>query len=144
MAYDKIVLKNNNTGQTRTAPVGFSWTTAFFGPIPALMRRDYHGVLLQLFCAFVTFGVSAFIFPLIYNKRYLKALIQDGFIPEHTLSGTSLEEISKWTGVVFPSPPDPLGVRGLCEKAPIRNPLFPDGIDPDGVVRGPNPVEIPR
>lgn len=43
--YAKIV---NDQGQMRIAKVGFSWTTLWFGPLPALFRGDYYNFLLMI------------------------------------------------------------------------------------------------
>lgn len=63
----------------REAPVGFSWTTFFFGFFPALFRSDWVGALIQLLVGLVTFGFSQLVFMFIYNKMYLKRLLNDGF-----------------------------------------------------------------
>ena len=43
--YAKIV---NDQGVLRIAKVGFSWTTLWFGPIPALFRGDYYNFILMI------------------------------------------------------------------------------------------------
>ncbi|WP_198289579.1 hypothetical protein [Paracoccus sp. N5] len=63
----------------REAPVGISWTTLFFGFIPALLRSDWVGAVIQLVIAFITFGLSGLIFMFLYNKMYLKRLLNEGF-----------------------------------------------------------------
>lgn len=79
MAFAKVYLKNPKTGQMREAPVGFSWTTFFFGFFPALLRSDWLGAVVQLCLSLVTFGLSNLIFMFTYNRWYLKRLVNDGF-----------------------------------------------------------------
>lgn len=43
--YAKVV---NDQGQIRIAKVGISWTTLWFGPLPALFRGDYYNFLLMI------------------------------------------------------------------------------------------------
>jgi hypothetical protein len=102
MAYDSVVLKNPNTNETRTAPVGVSWTTLFFGFIPAISRKDYNGALVQFLCACCTLGFSNWYFLFKYNNRYIASLIQDGYIPAHSISGKPLKRISQQINLPFP------------------------------------------
>lgn len=79
MAYATLTLKNPNTGQLRAAPVGFSWTTFFFGIFVPLLRKDLVMVLVMLVLGIVTFGIAFLVFPFIYNKIYLKGLLKRGY-----------------------------------------------------------------
>jgi hypothetical protein len=74
-----IYLENRITGYKRQAPVGFSWTTLIFGFFPALIRGDWKWGIIMFLCSLVTFGLSQFIFCFIYNKLYLKDLLNDGY-----------------------------------------------------------------
>lgn len=79
MAYTTIEFENPRTGAVKTAPVGFSWTTMFFGFCPAFFRSDWKWGFIQLILALFTFGASSLVFMFIYNKIYIKELIGDGF-----------------------------------------------------------------
>lgn len=67
------------TGAMKDAPVGFSWTTLFFGFIPALLRGHWVGAVVQLVLSLMTFGISGIVFAFIYNKMYVKYLLGEGF-----------------------------------------------------------------
>ena len=77
----KAVLKHPQTNEIREVKVGFSWTTLFFGCFPALIRGDFKWALIMFLAALVTYGISWFVFPFIYNKLYIKELARKGYEP---------------------------------------------------------------
>lgn len=79
MAFAKIYMKNPHTGQLREAPVGFSWTFLIFGGFVGLYRKDYFEGLLWVVGAIITSGLTSLIGGFIYNKRFLKKLLNEGF-----------------------------------------------------------------
>lgn len=79
MAYTHINFKNPVTGEMRRAPVGFSWTTLFFGFFPALFRSDWKWTLIMFILNIITYCLSSFVFMFIYNKLYIKDLINKGY-----------------------------------------------------------------
>jgi hypothetical protein len=79
MAYAKITFENPKTGSVKEAPIGFSWTTLFFGPLPALFRGHIGVGLAILVIAFITSCISNLVFCFIYNKMYVKHLLSQGF-----------------------------------------------------------------
>jgi len=87
MAYTSIIFKNPNTGAMKEAPVGFSWTTFFFGFFPALFRGDLKYGLIQFVIAVITFSFSNIVFAFIYNKLYIKDLIGQGYKAQSIASG---------------------------------------------------------
>ena len=74
-------------GAVKVIPTGFSWTTLFFGPIPALLRGDIKWGVIQFLVnaaiGTVTFGfgliVTFLIFAVIYNGRYEQDLLASGW-----------------------------------------------------------------
>jgi hypothetical protein len=83
-----VRLKHPATGLVKTGFIGFSWTSFFFGGIPAIMRGDV-GIGLGLLAAgLVASAVSAgllwfvvgLIWAFIYNKRYTTKLIENGYV----------------------------------------------------------------
>ena len=63
----------------REAPVGFSWTVLFFGWFPPMFRSDWKWAVIMFICTIVTFGLSGLVFMFIYNKIYIKELLNNGY-----------------------------------------------------------------
>lgn len=79
MAYASINFHHPQSGRIKTAPVGFSWTTLFFGFFPALLRSHWVGALAIFLLCFVTWGLAGVVFSFFYNKWYVRHLISEGF-----------------------------------------------------------------
>lgn len=79
MAYATIIFHHPQTGRLKQAPVGFSWTTLFFGFFPALFRGHWVGVLIMVLIGFVSVGLAWLVFPFIYNRLYIRHLLGEGF-----------------------------------------------------------------
>lgn len=79
MAFTTLIMQNQFTKEIRNAPVGFSWTSFFFGPFVPLLRGHGSGFALWLVLALVTAGLSNFVQMFVYNKMYIKSLISNGF-----------------------------------------------------------------
>lgn len=101
MAYTKIVFENPKTGQIKEAPVGFSWTTFFFGCLPALFRGDFKWAIIMFICLICTLGFSGFVFMFIYNKLYIKELIGSGYKAKSIGVGT-MDQASVKVGLDIP------------------------------------------
>ena len=84
MSYKTEVLINPVTNEHREAPIGFSWTTLFFGMFPALLRSDLKWAVIMLLVAFLTSGISWFVFPFFYNNLYYKDSLKEGFVHDNT------------------------------------------------------------
>ena len=85
-----VNLKHSQSGLVKNAPLGFSWTSLFFGFFPALFRGDIKWTLIMLLVDFITFGFSLLVFPFFYNKVYAKALLEKGYVPADDYSRTTL------------------------------------------------------
>ncbi|WP_315906862.1 DUF2628 domain-containing protein [Priestia koreensis] len=76
-------------GLKKEVKVGFSWTTFFFGFFPALFRGDLKWAVImfviELILGTFTIGIGSFItgivFSFVYNKIYIKELIEKGYQP---------------------------------------------------------------
>lgn len=77
------------SGLVKQVKVGFSWTTFFFGLFVPLFRGDikwaaimfFSSLLLGFFTAGVGGLVVGLVFSFIYNKLYIKDLIEKGWQP---------------------------------------------------------------
>ena len=82
MAFATITFKNK-AGSVKDAPVGFSWTTFFFGFFPALIRGDWLWALIMFLIYWPTLGISALVFSFIYNRLYIQGLLKQGYKVQH-------------------------------------------------------------
>lgn len=76
-----IRLKHPISGFIKKAPTGFSWTNLIFSWFVPAFRGDLKWCILFFIMAFPTFGLIALISPFIYNKIYIKELLEKGFVP---------------------------------------------------------------
>ncbi|MEY8441911.1 hypothetical protein AALA17_04525 [Lactobacillaceae bacterium 24-114] len=100
--YAKIV---NEKGQVRIAKVGISWTTLWFGPLPALFRGDYYNFILMLVLDMdyvlvgLFFGLNwmfqfpwtSIVFALLYNMMFFRHSFNIGYRPADQRSRELLE-----------------------------------------------------
>jgi len=97
----------NNANVMKEAKVGFSWTTFFFGFFPALFRGDLKWAIIMFIVAaaigIFTLGFGAWvvwlIFAFIYNKAYIRELLEKGYRPANEHS----EQILKTKGIIVPN-----------------------------------------
>ena len=84
----RVRLRHPQTGVVKNGYFGFSWTSFFFGGIPALIRGDIVSGLAVLVFALVmsipTLGLGAavvgIIWAFVYNKRYTIGLLEKGYV----------------------------------------------------------------
>ena len=98
MAFATITLTNGI--EVKTAPIGFSWTTFFFGGIPALIRQDWLMGLLIIIGNIFTWGIVALVFSFIYNKMYVKGLIEKGYKIQTLPANLTAERLQSYLGFV--------------------------------------------
>ncbi|MFP7492918.1 DUF2628 domain-containing protein [Terribacillus saccharophilus] len=95
----KAVLQNSG-GLSKRVKVGFSWTTFFFGFLTPLFRGDLKWaiiiVIIEAVLGSFSFGLGSFVtgivFSFIYNKIYIKELIEKGYQPADEESRVLLQE----------------------------------------------------
>lgn len=91
----KIRLKSA-AGVVKECKVGFSWTMLFFGMFVPLFRGDFKWTLLYLVISTFTMGLGVIILPFVYNKIYIRDLLDSGY----ALSNASDREVLVHRGIV--------------------------------------------
>ena len=93
----KIFMKHPSTGVTKIGFYGFSWTSFFFGGIPAIMRGDVGiglgvllgGIVASVLSAGLLWFIIGLIWAFIYNKRYTIGLVERGYVFEDSPGNTA-------------------------------------------------------
>lgn len=94
MAYAKIIFQHPETGLTREAPVGYSWTVLFFGSFVGIIRFVDALSIIQLIAYIVLlgfWGLGLLLFNIFgsffYNKFYINRLITaKGYRVKHAVA----------------------------------------------------------
>jgi hypothetical protein len=60
---------------------GFSWTTFFWGPFPALFRGHFLAALVLALVSVITLWLGTFVFAFFYNSWHWNWLTAKGFRP---------------------------------------------------------------
>lgn len=79
MAHAIIHLKHPDLDLESQSPVGFSWTTLFFGFILFAYRQDWILAWCSLFVTFVLGPVPNIILCWCYNRWYLNRKLRAGY-----------------------------------------------------------------
>jgi hypothetical protein len=83
-----VIMKHKEHGFIKNGYFGFSWTTLFFGFLPALFRGDFltflGGFTISLILGMATFGIGwlfiGVVWACFYNKYYTRKLLERGYI----------------------------------------------------------------
>lgn len=102
MAHNAIFFENPRSARQRKAPVGFSWTTLFFGPMPLLFRGEMAWFLVSLGLTVLTLHTSNVVLAFMVNRLYIQDLLKRGFKARNVLHG-DMDEVAKELGLRLPS-----------------------------------------
>lgn len=102
MAYAVITVSNGI--ELKKVPLGFSWTTFFFGGIPALIRQDWLTGVLIIVANVFTWGIAGIVMAFIYNKMYAKSLFDKQYAIKTLPLGQTNESVKQYLGYLkFPN-----------------------------------------
>lgn len=102
MAHNIIFFQNPHTGKTRRAPVGYSWTVLFFGPLVFLSRKEWALFGVTLVLTILTLHLSNVLLSFKVNRMYVQMLINLGYRVSNLQRGTE-EQVSEELGITLPS-----------------------------------------
>ena len=98
------VISVSNGVEIKKVPLGFSWTTFFFGGFPALIRGDWTTGLILIVINAITYGVAGIIAAFLYNKYYAKSLFEKGYSVHATPPGYTTDMVKTELGYLkFPN-----------------------------------------
>ena len=78
MAYTTLTMTNGI--EIKQVPLGYSWTTTFFGFFPAMLRGDWQMAILMFFVSLFLWAFSWILFGFCYNKIYFNSLVKKGYL----------------------------------------------------------------
>ena len=82
----------HKSGLVKVCPIGYSWTTFFFGPFVVLYRGMGAGLFFVFFLLqVVTYGITGIVVAFWINKEYAKQLILQGYKPVTKMDSYHLE-----------------------------------------------------
>lgn len=74
------LIKFQKNGITREVKVGYSWTVAFFGPIPLVMRGHWSWAALTTIVCMLTWGMGGFGVGFWANRATARWLCENGWV----------------------------------------------------------------
>ena len=101
MAHSTLIMENPNTGEMIRAPVGWSWTSLFFGVIVPFIRQDWIGGFVSLVLTLFVAGAVNIAMAFMYNRYYIGAKVKEGFVVTGAESTYSYAELERKVGIRF-------------------------------------------
>lgn len=81
---EAIKVRHRESGITKTARLGWSWTYFYFGGFVPIFRGEILIALLHIVISAITLGLFQVIWSFLYNKQHITRLLTSGW----TLSDT--------------------------------------------------------
>jgi hypothetical protein len=106
MADMTLNMKHPTTGEFTSAPLGFSWTTFFFGFFPPLFRGDFKTAAAYFAFSLIAGLIAGPVGPLvlwlvvafIYNKMYAKSCLRQGYLLT-SVQGGNIDRAARRLGI---------------------------------------------
>lgn len=84
-----MILKLSKNGLPKKVSVGYSWKTLLVGVFYTMYRGDVKGVIIHvgigaccfLLSYFLLLAYTILVLPFIYNRFYVKRLLEQGYTP---------------------------------------------------------------
>jgi NADH:ubiquinone oxidoreductase subunit H len=68
-----------NSIETKKIPLGFSFTTLFFGGVPLMIRGAWFAGIMLSIMSMITFGIVNVFMAFVVNKSYLNEKLNKGW-----------------------------------------------------------------
>lgn len=101
MAHSTLIMENQTTGELVRAPVGWSWTSLFFGFFVPFFRQDWLGGFVSLILTIFVAGAVNIVMAFMYNRYYIGAKVKEGFVVTGAESTYSYAELEQKVGIRF-------------------------------------------
>lgn len=89
-----VTLQHKSTKKMKIAPVGFSWTTFFFGFLVPFFRGDIKNAVILFLLGFGSIGAF------FYNRWYIRGLVKSGYRAKSSIG--DIEYIETMLGFELP------------------------------------------
>ena len=73
------IMMRHPRGRLKRGFYGYSWTSCFFGGLPAILRGDVAVGIVVLVAWACTLGLAGVLWGFVYNKRYTLGLLRQGY-----------------------------------------------------------------
>jgi hypothetical protein len=99
MAHSTLLMLHPVTGESLSAPVGWSWTSLFFGFVVPAFRQDWWMAIITMLLTVVFMAVVNVVMAVAYNRGYITRMLRQGFVITGYHSDLSRTELEHLLGV---------------------------------------------
>lgn len=124
----EVLLRHRETGRVTKAYTGFSWTTAVFGPFPALFRSDYITFLVYFCIVAVVVVLSGglgvpiaigaqIVWACMYNAHHMQKLVEGGYVLDGAdVTNVEAQQSTKMSSSAIGLRPEPADISNDAYK----------------------------
>ena len=103
MAHSTLLMQHPVTGESLSAPVGFSWTSLFFGFVVPAFRQDWWVAIVTMLLTVVFMAVVNVVMAVAYNRWFVSRMLRQGFVITGFHSELSRADLERRLGVLIQS-----------------------------------------